>query len=190
MRPRRGCSRSQAASSPPGGGWPSRSWTGWSSARAGRRRAGPPTCRWVCPPPTKTLPRLATSAWPTTTARPSSCASATGSSPRNCCGWRGAGRAGRADRRGHARPAGRGPGRRALRAGPLGRGRPSAPDAARNPGGAPAPHRRGGAADRRGARRRARVVEEEVASSAEAWLVEAEAEGVDPPKPPDRRIEA
>ncbi len=32
--------------------------------------------------------------------------------------------------------------------------------------------------------------EKEAASSAEAWLDEAEAEGVDPAKPPDRRREA
>ena len=35
------CSRSPAASSPPGGGWRSRPSTGWSSARAARRPAAP-----------------------------------------------------------------------------------------------------------------------------------------------------
>ncbi len=57
--------------------------------------------------------------------------------------------AGRSDRRGHARPDGRGACCRALRAGAVGGRRPPAPDAPRHPRGAPAPHRRLGATRRR-----------------------------------------
>ena len=63
MRPPPGCSRSPAASSRPGGGWPSRSSTGWSSARAASRRAAPTTSRsgWRPPTPSSSRPRASPS---------------------------------------------------------------------------------------------------------------------------------